>query len=101
MLEGIDHRASGTVNLYRRADGTHVVGLEGIDVQPGPDYDVYLVPGADREALDDAARLDDLRGNRGSQFYDVGTRPDLGAGEWTVLIWCQTFSVPIANATPA
>jgi hypothetical protein len=62
---------------------------------------VYLVPGADREALDDAARLDDLRGNRGSQFYDVAPQTDLGAGRWTVLIWCQTFSVPIANATPA
>lgn len=99
-LGGIDHRAEGTVNFYRRADGTHVVGLEGIDVQPGPDYDVYVVPGTDRRDLGDALRLDDLRGNQGTQFYDVGGGVDLGSGSWTVLIWCETFSVPIANATP-
>jgi hypothetical protein len=100
-LEGIDHRASGTVRLYRRADGSHVVGLEDIDVQPGPDYDVYVVPGADREdRADGATRLDDLRGNKGTQFYDVRGAADLDAGDWTVLIWCQTFAVPVANATP-
>ena len=101
MLDGIDHRASGTVNVYRRADGSHVVGLVDIDVQPGPDYDVYVVPGSDRDELADAVRIDDLRGNQGTQFYEVGAETDLEAGPWTVLIWCQTFSVPIANATPA
>jgi hypothetical protein len=99
-LAGIDHRAAGTVNVYRRADGSQVVGLENIDVQPGPDYDLYLVPGSDRRDLGDALRLDDLRGNQGTQFYDVTGGADLGAGSWTVLIWCETFSVPIANATP-
>jgi hypothetical protein len=99
MLEGIDHRATGTVRLYERADGSHVVGLEAIDVQPGPDYDVYVVPGADRDRLDGATRLDDLRGNQGTQFYEVAGA-DLGTGAWTVLIWCETFDVPIANATP-
>jgi hypothetical protein len=70
-------------------------------VQPGPDYDVYVVPGADREDRGDgAARLDDLRGNKGTQFYDVRGAADLDAGDWTVLIWCQTFEVPVANATP-
>jgi hypothetical protein len=100
-LEGIDHRASGAVVLYRQPDGAYVVGLEEIDVQPGPDYDVYVVPGADRDDLGDATRLDDLRGNRGTQFYDVPDGLDLGAGPWTLLIWCETFSVPIANATLA
>jgi hypothetical protein len=99
MLEGIDHRAMGTVRLYEQPDGSHVVGLEDIDVQPGPDYDVYVVPGTDREQLDGATRLDDLRGNQGTQFYDVAGA-DLTAGAWTVLIWCETFDVPIANATP-
>jgi hypothetical protein len=99
MLDGIDHRAMGTVRVYARPEGGHVVGLEDIDVQPGPDYDVYVVPGADRDQLAGAVRLDDLRGNKGTQFYEVAGA-DLGTGAWTVLIWCQTFDVPIANATP-
>src|SRR3954447_5663146 len=45
-LDGIDHRAVGTARLYRQADGTFTVGLEDIDIQPGPDYDVFVVPGS-------------------------------------------------------
>jgi hypothetical protein len=100
-LRGVDHRASGTVTLYRRPAGGWVVGLEDFDVQPGPDYDVYVVSGADRKDRDGGIRLDDLRGNRGTQFYDVPAGADLGRGPWTVLIWCQTFAVPVAHATPA
>jgi hypothetical protein len=97
---GIDHRASGTVSIYRAPDGRHVVGLEEFDIQPGPDYDVYVVPGTDRQDPDGGVRLDDLRGNRGTQYYEAPSDVDVGGGEWTVLIWCQTFGVPVANATP-
>jgi electron transfer DM13 len=100
MFEGIDHRAAGTVSIYRRADGTVVVGLERFDIQPGPDYDVYVVPGDDQEARDGGTRLDDLRGNQGTQYYDVPARLAIDEGPWTVLIWCQTFGVPVANSTP-
>ena len=99
-IEGIDHRASGTATVYRAPDGSLVVGLEEIDIQPGPDYDVYVVPGADRDDVDGGVRLDDLRGNIGTQFYVVGPDVDLTDGAWTVLVWCQTFDVPVANATP-
>jgi hypothetical protein len=98
---GIDHRAAGTVSIYRAPDGTYVVGLEAFDIQPGPDYDVYVVPGPDRDDHDGGTRLDDLRGNQGTQYYEVPRDIDIGHGEWTVLIWCQTFGVPVANATPA
>jgi len=99
-IHGIDHRASGRVVVYRHPDGSQVVGLEDIDIQPGPAYDVYVVPGAGRESLDDATRLDDLRGNKGTQYYEVPPDADLTAGPWTVLVWCETFDVPIAGATP-
>ena len=36
-IHGIDHRASGTAVIYRQPDGSLVVGLEDIDIQPGPD----------------------------------------------------------------
>jgi hypothetical protein len=78
-----------------------VVGLEEIDIQPGPDYDVYVVPGAGREDIDDGLRLDDLRGNRGTQYYEVPAGTSLTPGAWTVLVWCETFDVPVAGATPA
>jgi hypothetical protein len=97
---GIDHRATGTVSIYRAPGGHLVVGLEEFDIQPGPDYDVYVVPGADRDDRDGGTRLDDLRGNQGTQFYEVPADVALGDGEWTVLIWCATFGVPVARATP-
>jgi hypothetical protein len=100
-LHGIDHRASGRAVLYRQPDGTHLVGLEDIDIQPGPDYDLYLVPGPDRDDLDGATRLDDLRGNKGTQYYAVPAGLDVATAPWTVLVWCETFDVPIAAATPA
>ena len=100
QFRGIDHRASGTVAVYRQADGRYVIGLEDFDIQPGPDYDLYVVPGADREKRDAGTRLDDLRGNRGTQFYEVPASIDLNNGPWSVLVWCQTFGVPVANATP-
>ena len=100
-FRGIDHRAEGVVAFYERSDGTFVVGLEDFDIQPGPDYDLYVVPGADREDRDGGTRLDDLRGNRGTQFYDVPAGLDLTSGAWTVLVWCERFAVPVANATPA
>jgi hypothetical protein len=100
-FRGIDHRASGTVVIYRQPDGRFVIGLEDIDIQPGPDYDLYVVPGADRPHTKGGIRLGDLRGNRGTQFYDVPAGVDLETGPWTVLVWCQTFAVPVANTTPS
>jgi hypothetical protein len=99
-LAGIDHRAEGSAVIYRDVDGTSVVGLESIDIQPGPDYDVYVVAGVDRRDVDGGIRLDDLRGNIGTQFYEAPDDLDLTTGDWTVMVWCQTFDVPIANATP-
>ena len=86
--------------VYRQPDGRYVIGLEDIDIQPGPDYDLYLVPGEDREDTKGGVRLGDLRGNRGTQFYDVPAGVNLENGPWTVLVWCQTFAVPVANSTP-
>jgi hypothetical protein len=98
-LDGIDHRAAGTARLYREPDGSLTLGLEDIDIQPGPDYDVFVVPGSDRQDKDGGTRLDDLRGNKGTQYYVVPATVAVETGDWTVLVWCQTFDVPVANAT--
>jgi hypothetical protein len=98
-IRGIDHDATGTATVYRQPDGTTVVGLEQIDIEPGPDYRVYVVPTADAESPGDGTEIDALRGNQGTQFYAVP--PDVGdVGEgWTVLVWCRAFGVPVAAAT--
>jgi hypothetical protein len=97
-LSGLGHLASGTAALYRQPDGSFVVGLEGIDIQSGPDYFVHVVPGAGREDPDGGADLGALRGNQGTQFYAVPAGVDPTG--WTVLVWCRAFAVPVAHATP-
>ena len=96
-LRGVGHDASGTASVYERPDGSRVVGLEAIDIEPGPDYRVFVVPGLDRESPGDGLELDALRGNQGTQYYEVPSGTDVGPG-WTVLVWCRAFGVPIANA---
>ncbi len=97
-LRGIGHDATGAASVYERGDGTRVVALEGIDIEPGPDYRVIVVRGADQESPGDGLELDALRGNQGTQYYEVPSGTDVGDG-WTVLIWCRAFGVPVANAS--
>lgn len=99
-LRGIDHRATGSTGLYRLADGTAFVRLEDIDVQNGPDYIVYLVPGTDRRAPGAGVDLGALKANQGTQHYAVPAGTDLQTPH-TVLIWCRAFAVPVANSTQA
>ncbi|MFN0090180.1 MAG: DM13 domain-containing protein, partial [Acidimicrobiales bacterium] len=96
-LRGIDHRATGEAALYRLGDGAHLVRLEEIDLQNGPDLFVYLVPEPGQQTEAGAVNLGKLKGNKGSQNYEVPADVDPGAYS-TVLIWCRAFAVPFANA---
>lgn len=101
-LRGIDHDATGTVALYQRPDGSLIVGLEEIDIEPGPDYKLYVVPGIEGESPGtDGVFLESLRGNQGTQYYDIPAGTNFELGEWSVLVWCRAFAVPIAAGTPA
>jgi Electron transfer DM13 len=97
-LQGIDHRASGEVLLASGTDGSYVVRLERLDVEPSPDYQVYLVPGSAADPSG-GVRLDHLLGNRGSQNYPVPATAGTTVRPVTVLIWCRAFAVPVAAAT--
>jgi hypothetical protein len=99
-LRGIDHDATGRVRLLLLPDGTHVVRLEGLDVEPGPDYFLHLVPGADRSEPEGGVRLDRLRASQGNQNYPVPAGTSIEE-PLTVLIWCRAFAVPVAAATLA
>ena len=96
-LQGIDHRASGDVLLIRNTQG-YIVRLQSLDVEPGPDYHLHVVPGAERNSPDGGVHLNRLRGNKGNQNYPVPTTVDLRR-PFTILIWCRAFAVPIAAAT--
>lgn len=97
-LRGVDHDASGDVLLLRATDGSVVVRFERLDVEPGPDYQVHLVPGADRETPAGGVHVGRLRANKGNLSYPVpaGSTTDRPV---TVLVWCRAFAVPIAVAT--
>ena len=56
------------------------------------------VPGADVRGPGGGVQLADLKGNVGNQNYDVPSDLDL-TGDWTILIWCESFTVEVANAT--
>lgn len=97
-LAGIDHTATGTARLIRLEDGSLLVRLQDIDIQPGPDYYVHLVRGAGQREPAGGSQLSRLKGNRGSQNYPV-PRGRSAETPVTVLIWCRAFDTPVANAT--
>ena len=97
-VRGIGHDGSGTISVLRSPDGSRVVRFEDFDIEGTPDPRVYLVQGNDVRSPG-GVELGRLQGNRGQLFdYTVPTSTAVGPG-WTVLVWCRSFSVPIANAT--
>jgi hypothetical protein len=97
-LQGIDHDAGGSVSLLRAEDGALVVRFERFQIEGTPDPQVYLVDASDARDPGGVG-LGRLPGNRGDVLdIEVPGEAEAGGG-WTVLVWCGSFSVPIANAT--
>jgi len=92
------HRGSGTASLWDLPDGSRLLRFEQVDIGSGPKLVVYLVPGSDRRDLGDSIQIAPLTAERGNQNYSVDPALTL-EGEWTVLVWCGTFAVEVANAT--
>lgn len=92
------HQGEGTaVVLTDGSDQRFLRFEEDFDVDNGPDLDVYLVAGvpADGDAGlfdDDFINLGDLKGNIGSQNYEIPVDVDLDVYN-TVVIWCVRFGV--------
>lgn len=93
------HRGSGDAAVYRLADSSILLRFEEVDIGSGPDLDVYLVAGDDRRGIGEGVYVADLTAERGNQNYAVPAGVDLTTGTWTVLVWCETFDVEVANAT--
>jgi hypothetical protein len=97
-----DKTGSGTATIYELADGKRVLRLSNFSVDNGPDLHIRLIAADDAKDTDSVAKLDHvelgkLKGNKGSQNYDVPENVDLSKYK-VVSIWCNRFSVNFAAA---
>ena len=97
-----DKAGSGTATIYQLTDGKRVLRLTDFAVDNGPDLHVRLIAADDAKdtasvAKTDYVELASLKGNKGSQNYDVPENVDLSKYK-TVSIWCNRFSVNFAAA---
>lgn len=97
------HQGRGTATIYQLSDGSRVLRFEDFEVLNGPDLHVWLVPddpvpdtiGREFERY---AELGPLKGNIGSQNYDLPAELKLEDFR-SVVIWCVPFRVPFNAAS--
>jgi hypothetical protein len=99
-IEG--HSAGGTAQVLDLPDDSRFLRFEeDFDVTNGPDLKVYLSAApqdAPGDALDDEfVDLGDLKGNIGSQNYELPAEVDIDRYR-TTIVWCKRFSVGFATA---
>ena len=106
LAKGEFHKAEkagkGTATVYKLADGKRVLRLTDFETENGPDLHVRLIAADDAKDTKsvektDHVELGKLKGNKGSQNYDVPENVDLGKYK-AVSIWCNRFSVNFAAA---
>ena len=97
------HQGAGTVTLYRLADGSHLLRFEDFRVTNGPQLHVLLANHAepvnrnDLEA-DGYVDLGGLKGNVGSQNYEIGANITVDTVK-SIVIYCKPFHVVFSTAT--
>ena len=92
------HDVVGSAFVVQRPEGRLLV-LPELEAENGPDLQLYLSPRADG-SVDGGVRIAPLKGNRGTQTYELPAGVDL-AGQPNVVIWCDRFDVPFGTATLA
>lgn len=103
-----EHQTSGTVAVYKLADGSHVLRLENLNTSDGPDLKVWLTDAPVIEGrggwhvFDDGryANLGKLKGNHGNQNYPLPAGLDPTSFS-SVSIWCDRFNVSFGAAALA
>jgi hypothetical protein len=90
------YRVDGTAVVVERPEGLLLV-LSELDADNGPDLQLYLSPESGG-SVDGATYLEPLKGNQGTQTYELPAGLDLAALP-NVVIWCERFSVPFGTAT--
>lgn len=97
------HQGSGTATIYQLEDGSHVLRLEDFEVTNGPDLHVILSPVASPTTREEVSAegyvdLGELKGNVGSQNYDIPPEVDINS-IGSVVIYCVPFHVLFSTAT--
>lgn len=95
-----EHPTTGTVLVYRLADGSRVLRLQDLNTTNGPLLKVFLtdapvLPGTDGWGVFDDGQwvdLGELKGNLGSSNYLLPADADLSRLT-SVSIWCDRFNV--------
>jgi hypothetical protein len=95
------HGAEGTATIYQLPDSTRVLRLEDFRSTNGPDLHVILSKDSPATTLgsvgEDYIDLGRLKGNVGSQNYDIPAEVDLD-DYGSVVIYCVPFHVVFSTA---
>lgn len=99
-FRGLAHEASGKALVLELEDGSTVLRFEDLNVSNGPDLKVYLstAPSSSDEGAfdDDFLDLGELKGNIGSQNYELR---DVDVSRFrSAVVWCKRFGVGFAVA---
>ncbi len=91
---GVGHPGEGTVNLLTDGAQTFVRFEDDFATDNGPDLYAAVVVGGER------IELGELRGNQGSQNYELPADIDPATVE-SVQVWCKRFDVVFTEAAVA
>lgn len=95
------HPTEGSAVVLSDGSAQRFLRFEDFETDNGPDLNVYLstaAPDAPASAFDDDfVDLGDLKGNIGSQNYEIPSGVDVGTHR-TVVIWCVRFGVAFGAA---
>ncbi len=98
----VAHGGSGRVLVLELEDGSRTLRFEDLDILNGPDLRVILsdrpLDGGDDYADGEYVDLGALKGNVGSQNYEIPADVDLGRFV-TAAIWCRRFDTTFNAAT--
>jgi hypothetical protein len=100
-----EHTTTGSVRVVETADGNRILRLENLDTSNGPDLHVWITDApviegrAGWHVFDDGeyVNLGKLKGNKGSQNYELPDSVDLEQLT-SVSIWCKRFAVSFGAA---